>query len=89
MDITRDRDADAPGFRLALELPQRQHELAWWLARGLPEPQIAQRMKISLNTAVYHRRQRYNRLGVMGKEELMRVLAESGRTPLQDQAVPR
>jgi len=46
-------------------------------------------MKISLNTAVYHRRQRYNRLGVMGKEELMRVLAESGRTPLQDQAVPR
>jgi DNA-binding CsgD family transcriptional regulator len=54
-----------------LGLPQRQHELAWWLARGLPESQIAQRMGISLNTAVYHRRQLYNRLGVMGREELL------------------
>lgn len=54
-----------------LSLPQRQHELAWWLARGLPESQIAQRMGISLNTAVYHRRQLYNRLGVMGRDELL------------------
>lgn len=54
-----------------LGLPQRQHELAWWLARGLPESQIAQRMGISLNTAVYHRRQLYNRLGVMGRDELL------------------
>lgn len=28
-------------------------------------------MGISLNTAVYHRRQLYNRLGVMGREELL------------------
>lgn len=66
----------ARGVRLlsalqALDLPQRQHELAWWLARGLPESQIARRMGISINTAVYHRRQLYNRLGVMGREELM------------------
>ena len=60
----------------ALDLPQRQHELAWWLARGLPESQVAQRMGISFNTAVYHRRQLYNRLGVMGREEL---LAKLGR----------
>ncbi|MES2611327.1 MAG: helix-turn-helix transcriptional regulator [Pseudomonadota bacterium] len=71
----------ARGVRLlsalqTLGLPQRQHELAWWLARGLPESQIAQRMGISLNTAVYHRRQLYNRLGVMGREEL---LAQIGR----------
>ncbi|CAN7413269.1 helix-turn-helix transcriptional regulator [Acidovorax sp. LjRoot66] len=71
----------AHGVRLlsalqTLGLPQRQHELAWWLARGLPESQIAQRMGISLNTAVYHRRQLYNRLGVMGRDEL---LAQIGR----------
>ncbi len=69
----------ARGHRLlsalqALDLPQRQHEMAWWLARGLSEPQIAQRMKISINTAVYHRRQLYNRLGVMGRGELMQAL---------------
>jgi len=66
----------ARGVRLlsalqALDLPQRQHELAWWLGRGLPESQIARRMGISINTAVYHRRQLYNRLGVMGREELL------------------
>lgn len=66
----------ARGVRLlsalqTLGLPQRQHELAWWLVRGLPESQIAQRMGISLNTAVYHRRQLYNRLGVMGRDELL------------------
>jgi DNA-binding CsgD family transcriptional regulator len=70
----------ARGVRLlsalqTLGLPQRQHELAWWLARGLPEPQIAQRMGISLNTAVYHRRQLYNRLGVMGRDELRAKMA--------------
>ena len=62
----------------ALDLPQRQHELAWWLARGLPESQVAQRMGISFNTAVYHRRQLYNRLGVMGREELLRRLQSTG-----------
>jgi len=66
----------ARGVRLlsalqALDLPQRQHEMAWWLARGLPESQVAARMGISINTAVYHRRQLYNRLGVMDKGELL------------------
>ena len=55
----------------ALGLPQRQHELAWWLARGLPESQIAARMGISANTVVYHRRQLYNRLGLQGRQELL------------------
>ncbi|MEB2319735.1 MAG: helix-turn-helix transcriptional regulator [Pseudomonadota bacterium] len=58
----------------ALDLPQRQHELAWWLARGLSEAQIAERMCISANTVVYHRRQLYNRLGVQDRRELMRRL---------------
>ena len=64
-----------PALR-ALQLPQRQYELAYWLARGLPEAQIAERMGISANTATYHRRQIYMRLGVQNRLELQaRLLA--------------
>jgi len=59
----------------ALGLSQRQHELAWWLARGLPEQEAAARMGISANTVVYHRRQLYNRLGVLERRELLEKLA--------------
>lgn len=62
----------------ALGLPQRQHELAYWLARGLPESQIAERMDISANTVVYHRRQLYNRLGVHDRRELLAWLSLRG-----------
>lgn len=55
----------------ALDLPQRQHELAYWLARGLSEPQIALRMGVSANTLVYHRRQLYMRLVVHNRKELI------------------
>jgi DNA-binding CsgD family transcriptional regulator len=58
----------------ALGLPQRQHELAYWLARGLPESEIAARMDISANTATYHRRQIYTRLGVQNRMELQDYL---------------
>ena len=54
-----------------LGLPQRQYELAYWLARGLPESQIAERMGISANTLVYHRRQLYLRLDVHSRQELL------------------
>lgn len=53
-----------------LGLPQRQHELAYWLVRGLPEDRIAARMGITANTATYHRRQIYTRLGVQSRQEL-------------------
>lgn len=56
-------------------LSQRQQELAYWLALGLPESQIAARMDISANTVVYHRRQLYNRLGVQDRAELMAWLS--------------
>ncbi len=58
----------------ALGLPQRQHELAYWLGCGLPEDEIASRMGISVNTAVYHRRQIYTRLGVQNRKELQAIL---------------
>ncbi len=64
-----------PALR-ALGLPQRQHELAYWLARGLPEPEIAARMGISAHTATYHRRQIYTRLGVQNRLELQDLLLE-------------
>lgn len=60
----------------ALGLPQRQQELAYWLARGIPEEQIAARMGISANTATYHRRQIYTRLGVQSRKELQAYLAK-------------
>lgn len=56
-------------------LSQRQQELAYWLALGLSESQIAARMDISANTVVYHRRQLYNRLGVQDRAELMAWLS--------------
>ncbi|MEZ5606734.1 MAG: helix-turn-helix transcriptional regulator [Burkholderiaceae bacterium] len=62
----------------ALGLPRRQAELAWWLARGLPESRIAERMGISANTVVYHRRQLYNRLGLQGRQELLERLQGAG-----------
>ncbi|WP_460483512.1 helix-turn-helix transcriptional regulator [Comamonas humi] len=62
-----------PALR-ALKLPQRQHELAYWLARGLPEEQIAARMGISANTTTYHRREVYTRLGVHNRKELQALL---------------
>ncbi|PJI99433.1 DNA-binding CsgD family transcriptional regulator [Acidovorax sp. 69] len=66
-----------PALR-ALGLPQRQHELAYWLARGLPEGKIAERMGISVHTATYHRRQIYTRLSVQNRLELQNYLVGSG-----------
>jgi DNA-binding CsgD family transcriptional regulator len=60
-----------------LGLPARQHELAWWLARGLSEARIAERMGVSPNTVVYHRRQLYNRLGLADRQALLRRLDEA------------
>jgi len=57
-----------------LGLPQRQQEMAYWLARGLPEDEIAARMRISINTATYHRRQIYARLVVINRHELQALL---------------
>ena len=56
-------------------LPPRQRELAYWLARGLPESRIAGCMGISANTVVYHRRQLYAALGVASRAELLECLA--------------
>lgn len=59
-----------------LGLPRRQCELAYWLERGLPEARIAERLGVSLNTTIYHRRQLYNRLGVGNRPELIARLGE-------------
>lgn len=69
----------APGARLlqAIDhagLPPRQRELAYWIARGLPESRIAGCMGISANTVVYHRRQLYAALGVASRGELLECL---------------
>ena len=58
-----------------LALPPRQHELAYWIARGWSEPQIAARMGVGESTVVYHRRALYQRLGVPDRQGLMDRLA--------------
>ncbi len=63
-----------PALR-ALGLPPRQHELAYWLARGMPEAQIAERMGISENTATYHRRHIYAKLAVQTRQEMQNRLS--------------
>lgn len=57
-----------------LAVPQRQRELAYWLARGLPEQRIAERMGVSANTVAYHRRQLYASLDVCDRQELLQRL---------------
>lgn len=61
-----------------LDLPPRQRELAYWLARGLPESQVAGHMGISPNTVVYHRRQLYAALGVASRQGLRECLGMAG-----------
>lgn len=55
-------------------LPRRQVELAYWLARNLPESQVAERMGVSVNTVAYHRRMLYAALGVQDRQGLIERL---------------
>lgn len=73
------REARLQAVLQAQGLSQRQQELAYWLALGQPESQIAARMDISANTVVYHRRQLYNRLGLQDRSELLAWLSARER----------
>lgn len=57
-----------------LGLPERQFELAYWLAQGHAEPRIAAHLGVSMNTLVYHRRRLYERLAVHSRKELVQRL---------------
>lgn len=70
------REARLQTLLQAQGLSQRQQELAYWLALGLSESQVAQRMHISANTVVYHRRQLYNSLGLQDRGELLAWLSK-------------
>jgi DNA-binding CsgD family transcriptional regulator len=61
--------------RLAgLRLPARQFEIAAHLTGGLSEPRMAEKMGITRNTLVYHRRRLYERLGVHTRAGLLEWL---------------
>ena len=62
---------------LPLALPPRQHELAYWIASGWSESQIAARMGVGLPTVVYHRRALYERLGTRDRQGLLALLGTS------------
>jgi DNA-binding CsgD family transcriptional regulator len=55
-------------------VPTRQAEVGLELALGRTQEQIAQKLGISRNTVIYHRRQLYNRLGVDTREQLLNRL---------------
>jgi DNA-binding CsgD family transcriptional regulator len=59
------------------DLPQRQGEVCYWLARGDTHGQIAERFGISVNTAIYHSRQIYAEFGVNNRKELYERLLAS------------
>ena len=54
-----------------MHLPPQQSETFYWLSQGFSEQDIAQRMQISINTVVYHRRQLYARFGAANRGELL------------------
>jgi len=59
-----------------LDLSVQQGEALLLLAQGLNHESIAERMGIALNTAVYHVRQLYTKLGAHTRDEaIARVLA--------------
>lgn len=55
----------------SLTLPPRQHALAYWMAQGRTESQIAVRLGLSTATVVHHRRALYERLGVQDRSGLL------------------
>ncbi len=56
------------------KLPPREQQACLLLAQGLTSTEIAKRMGISRNGAVYHIRSSYNRLGISRQEELVGIL---------------
>jgi DNA-binding CsgD family transcriptional regulator len=62
-----------------LGLPPRQAEIAYWLARGLPEADIASRIALSQHTVVHHRRQLHATLGTRNRKELVARLLNKAK----------
>lgn len=61
-------------------LPLRQSEICYWLARGNSQQEIADRCGISINTAIYHRRQIYAQFNAGNRDELTASLLASNKT---------
>ncbi len=61
-------------------MPPRQAEVCLLLALGRTQEQIAERLHISRNTVIYHRRQIYNQFGAESRDELrQRLLSRVSR----------
>jgi len=59
---------------LIRKMPPREQQACLLLAQGMSSTEIATRMGISRNGAVYHIRSSYNRLGISSQEELVGAL---------------
>ncbi len=63
----------------ASDLPPQQREVALLLAQGLTNRDLAERLGVSLNTAGYHVKQVYARLGVNDRNEVAAKLLQLAR----------
>ena len=63
-----------------LDLSVQQGEALLLLAQGLNHENIAERMGIALNTAVYHIRQLYSKLDVHTRDEAIACVLAAGET---------
>jgi DNA-binding CsgD family transcriptional regulator len=72
-----------PGLVTRLpQLTDREHEVATLAARGLSNPQIAERLFVSARTVENHLAHVYDKLGVRGREHLAAALDALGNSPL-------
>jgi ATP/maltotriose-dependent transcriptional regulator MalT len=72
-----DADLQATGIRpasrsrgSALELTDREHDVAVLVARGLTNPEVAEQLYISRKAVEYHLRNTYGKLGISSRKEL-------------------
>ena len=62
----------------AVELTEREKEVARLVSNGFTGDEIAVTLQISLRTVNFHKRELYNNLGVRNENELIRVAAHLG-----------
>ena len=69
-------------FRVELDLSDREKEILQLLAEGLSNKEMANQLKVSLNTVQVHRKNLMQKLGIHRQAELVRYALKEGITAL-------
>ena len=59
--------------RSALELTDREHDVAVLVAKGLTNPEVAEQLYVSRKAVEYHLRKTYGKLGITSRRELRSI----------------